>query len=116
MFDSSMVNEPSGFEPSRFDCTILLPNNVIHMLSDGAKVSCILRHWDVQLILAYRWARPAILRAGKGRGGNVFCFVFFFYFFTFIPVSFSSLSLAFIFSTISFLPFSGRRYKLTHKG
>ena len=36
-------------------------------------VSCILRHWGVQLILAYSWARPAILVAGKGRGGgNVF--------------------------------------------
>ena len=39
--------------------------------SGGAKVSCILRHWGVQLILAYSWARPAILVAGKGRG-NVF--------------------------------------------
>ena len=34
----------------------------------GAKVSCILRHQGVQLILAYSWARPAILVAGKGRG------------------------------------------------
>ena len=39
--------------------------------SGGAKVSCILRHWGVQLILAYSWARPVILVAGKGRG-NVF--------------------------------------------
>ena len=37
--------------------------------SGGAKVSCILRHWGVQLILVYSWARPAILEAGKGRGG-----------------------------------------------
>ena len=29
-------------------------------------------HPGVQLILAYSWARPAILVAGKGRGGNVF--------------------------------------------
>ena len=29
---------------------------------------CILRHQDVQLILAYSWARPAIIVAGKGRG------------------------------------------------
>ena len=29
---------------------------------------CSLRHWGVQLILAYSWARPAILVAGKGRG------------------------------------------------
>ena len=81
----------------------------------GAKVSFILRHRGVQPILAYSWARPAILVAGKGRGG---CFYFFF-FFTFIPVSLSFLSLSFISSTISsisFLPFSGRRHKMTHKG
>ena len=70
----------------------------------GAKVSCILRHRGVQLILAYIWARPAILVAGKGRGD---CF-YFFCFFTFIPVPLSSLSLSFISSTISFLSFSGR--------
>ena len=72
----------------------------------GAKVSCILRHRGVQLILAYSWARPAVL-AGKGRGG-MFYFVCFF---TFIPVPLSSLFLSFICSTISsisFLPFSGR--------
>ena len=34
-----------------------------------AKVSCILRHWGVQLILAYSWAGPAVLVAGEGRGG-----------------------------------------------
>ena len=33
------------------------------------KMSCIFRHWDVQLILAYNWARPAISAAGKGRWG-----------------------------------------------
>ena len=46
------------------------------------------------------------------------CF-YFFCFFTFIPVSLSSLSLSFISSTlssISFLPFSGRRHKMTLKG
>ena len=37
--------------------------------SNVAKVSCILRHWGVQLILTYSWARPAILIAGKGREG-----------------------------------------------
>ena len=36
------------------------------------KVSCILRHRGVQLILAYSWARPAILVAGKDRGGMLF--------------------------------------------
>ena len=30
----------------------------------GAKVSCILCHRGVQLVLAYSWARPAILVAG----------------------------------------------------
>ena len=34
-----------------------------------AKVSCIIPHRRIQLILAYSWARPAILEAGKGRGG-----------------------------------------------
>ena len=79
------------------------------------KVSCILRHRGVQLILAYSWARLAILVAGKGRGE---CF-YFFGFFTFIPVPPSSLSLSFISSTISsisFPPFSGRRHKMIHKG
>ena len=37
--------------------------------SGGAKVLCILDHRGVQLILAYSWARPAILVVGKGRGG-----------------------------------------------
>ena len=34
--------------------------------SGGTKVSCILRHRCVQLILAYSWARPAILLLDKG--------------------------------------------------
>ena len=86
---------------------------MIHNVVNGQ--SFILRHRGAQLILAYSWARPAILVAGKGRGG---CF-YFFCFFTFIPVPLSSLSLSFISSTISsifFLPFSGRRHKMTHKG
>ena len=32
------------------------------------KVSCILHHRGIQLILAYSWARTVILPAGKGRG------------------------------------------------
>ena len=83
--------------------------------SGGAKVSCILRHRGVQLILAYNWARPVTLVTGKGRGGMFY----FFCFFTFILVRLSYLSLSFISSTISsisFLPFSGRRHKMTHKG
>ena len=82
--------------------------------SGVAKASCILRHQGVQLILAYSWARPAVLAAGMGRGGmfNFFCV------FTFIHFPLSPLSLSFISSTISsisLLPFSGRRHKMTHK-
>ena len=46
-------------------------NRISHFIgwSGGAKVSCILRHRGVQLILAYSWVRPAILVAGMGRGG-----------------------------------------------
>ena len=68
-----------------------------------------------QLILTYIWARPAILVAGKGRGG-MFLFLLFLHF---IHFPLSSLSLYFISSTISsvsFLPFSGRQHKMTHKG
>ena len=77
----------------------------------------ILRHWGDQLILAYSLTRPAILVAGKGRGGMFL----FFCFFTFIPVPLYSLSLTFISSTISspqlsLLPFSRRRHKMAHKG
>ena len=67
------------------------------------------------MVLAYSWAMPTILVAGKSRGGMFL----FFCFFTFTPLRLSSLSLSFISSTISsisFLPFSGRRHKMTHKG
>ena len=66
---------------------------------------CILRHRGIQLILAYSWARPAILVAGKSRGGGG-CF-YFFCFFTFIPVH----SCSSLISSIPFLTFSGRGQK-----
>ena len=53
------------------------------------KVSGILRHRGVQLILASIWARPTILVAGKGRGG-MFLFLLFLHFHScssFFPVS-----------------------------
>ena len=78
----------------------------------GAKVSCISRHRGVQLILAYSWARPAILVAGKGRGG-LFLFLLFLDFHwcsSFFPV------FHLFYYSISFLPFSGRRHKMIHKG
>ena len=79
--------------------------------SGGAKVLYILHHWGVQLILAYSWARPAILVVGNGRGG-MFLFLLFLHFHSFLPLSFISSTL----SSISFLPFSGRRHKMTLKG
>ena len=92
-----------------YGCPLLF--GVMQGWSGGANVSCILPHRDVQLILAYSWARPASLVADKGRGGIFYIFCFF----TFIPVPLSSLFLSFI-SSISFLLFSGRRHKMTHKG
>ena len=74
-----------------------------------AKVSCILRHWGVQL----SWAMPAILVAGKG-GGDVFisCVSLLPFLFSFFPVPIICSTI----SSVSFLPFSGRRHKMTHKG
>ena len=46
-----------------------------HLWLGEAKVSCILRHQCIQLILAYSRARFAVLAAGNGRGGIIlFCF------------------------------------------
>ena len=79
--------------------------------SDGVKVSCVLRYLGVQLILAYSWARPAILVAGKGRGG-MFLFLLFLHFHScssFFPVPLFHL-LCYIFYLFS--PF----HKMTYKG
>ena len=70
--------------------------------SGGAKVLCILHHRGVQLILAYSWARPAILVVGKGRGG-MFLFLLFLHFHScssFFPVPLFHLlySLFYLFS------------------
>ena len=51
-----------------------------------AKVLCILRHWGIQLISAYSWARPASHVAGKGRRG-MFLFLLFLHFHSFSPFS-----------------------------
>ena len=66
--------------------------------SGGAKVLCILHHWGVQLILAYSWARPAILVVGKGRGG-MFLFLLFLHFHScssFFPVPLFHLLYSFL--------------------
>ena len=70
--------------------------------SGGEKVLCILHHWGVKLILAYSWARPAILVVGKGRGG-MFLFLLFLHFHScssFFPVPLFHLlySLFYLFS------------------
>ena len=70
--------------------------------SGGAKVLCILHHWGVQLILAYSWARPAILVVGKVRG-EMFLFLLFLHFHScssFFPVPLFHLlySLFYLFS------------------
>ena len=67
-----------------------------------SKVLCILHHWGIQLILAYSWARPAILVVGKGRGG-MFLFLLFLRFLScssFFPVPLFHLlySLFYLFS------------------
>ena len=83
--------------------------------SGGAKVSCILCHRGVQLILAYSWTRPAILVAGKGRGG-MFLFLLFLQYHScssFFPVPLFHLL---YYLLCLFSPFSGRRHKMTHKG
>ena len=70
----------------------------------GAKVSCILCHRGVQLILAYSWARPAILVAGKGRE-VMFLFLLFLHFHScssFFPVP---LFLLFCYLFCLFSPF-----------
>ena len=42
-----------------------------------AKVSCILHHRGIQLRLADCWVRPAVLAAGKGKGGMYLFLLFF---------------------------------------
>ena len=64
------------------------------------KVSGILRHQGVQLILVSSWARPAILVAGKGRGviSSVSSLSFLFLFLICPSHSSSQLSLLSLFS------------------
>ena len=76
--------------------------HILRGWSGGAKVLCILHHWGVQLILAYSWARPAILVVGNGRGG-MFLFLLFLHFHScssFFPVPLFHLlySLFYLFS------------------
>ena len=49
-----------------------------------AKVSCSFCHQGAQMILAYSWARPAVVAAGKGRGGMLL-FLLFISIYLFLP-------------------------------
>ena len=77
---------------------------------DLTKMSCILHHRGIQLRLAYSWARPSILVAGKDREG-MFLFLLFLHF---NSCSLSSLSLSLPLSVLC--TFSGRLHKMSHKG
>ena len=83
--------------------------------SDGAMVSCIIRHRGVQLILAYSWAKPAILVAGKGRGG-IFLFLHFLHFYSCSSLFPVPLFHLFYYLFYRFSPFLWETTKMTHKG
>ena len=89
-------------------------NNIMERGSGVAKVSCILHHRGVQLILVYSWARPAVLVADKGRGG-MFLFFLFLHFHpcsSFFPVPFFHLLYSFFYLFSPFLwDFSSREDK-----
>ena len=80
------------------DAPCPLPSTITGGWSGVAKVSCILRHRGIQLILAYSWARLAVLVAGKGRGEYFISSVSFLSFlFLFLPCpSLSSTLLSFL--------------------
>ena len=66
-----------------------------------------------QLILAYSWARSAVLAADKGRRGMLL-FLLFLHFLSF--PSFFPIPLISTISSVSFLSFFGKRNKITDKG
>ena len=76
-------------------------------------MSCILHHRCIHLILAYSWARPAILVVGKGRGECFYSVSSLSFIFLFLPCPSRSSPLP---SLLSLLPFSGNWHKMTHKG
>ena len=78
---------------------------------------CILLHRGVQLILANSWGRPANLAVAKSRrgGGGIFLFLLFLHFHQFS--SFSPVPLFHLLYYLFYLLlFSGKRHKMTYKG
>ena len=75
-----------------------------------AKVSCILCHRGVQVILAYSYAKPAALAASKGRRG-MFIFLLSF---TFIHFPFSPVPLIYLLYSLFSLSLGDD--KIIHKG
>ena len=69
--------------------------------SGGAKVSCILRHWGVQLILVYSWARLGILVADISRGECFYFLSLLSFLFLFLPCSSFSYLLLSLLSVFS---------------
>ena len=78
------------------------------------KLSCSFFHQGTPLILAYSWAMPAILAAGKGKGWILLFLLFLHFISLFLPCPLSFISSTI--SSISFLPFSRRQHKMTSKG
>ena len=81
-----------------------------------AKVSCILRHRGVQLILVYSWARPVILVAGirVERECFISCVSSLSFLFMFLPCPSLFHLLYYLFNLAS--PFLWERHKMSHKG
>ena len=107
------------FEGARYVASLGRPTDIGLQLGVGGwvvrrcHVSFVTR--GVQLILAYSWARPAMLVAGKGRE-VMFLFLLFLHFhscFSFFPVPPFHL---FCYLFCLFSPFLWRRHKMTHKG
>ena len=64
-------------------------------------MSCSFCHWGAQLILAYSWARPALLAVGKGRAGMLLFLLFFTFISFFLPYPCLSLPLLSLLSVFS---------------
>ena len=54
MFDSSMINEPSGFEPLKFYCTVFgLNNKVVTLIDQLHHNSRVERKTDVSQLVVF---------------------------------------------------------------